>query len=622
MTLDQSAEPTGVANNATTLYTQPGEIFGTPGYMSPEQICGRPLSAASDVFAFGCVLYESLTGRRPFKGDTHAKIFEATLTQQPRPIRTLAATAPKPLIALIKRCLEKDPEDRFQSGGEIAAELSTIQIAASGRSRALRLSHRVAISIAAVLLVALATGIYLFVHKGPIDSIAVVPFTTDGSDVSLEYGDALADSILNTLSKLPSIRVMARSTMAHYRGPNADPRKIGSELHVRSALLGKVLWRSGHLKITTELVNTSDGSRLWSQEYDVPVSDVFAAEQQITRDICGELRLRLTGAEQDRIKPARSENADVYQLYLKGRYFWNKRSPEGFEKAIEFYKQALDIDPTSALPWAGLASTYMFQGGTKRPSDIFPQAKAAAMKAMELDSKLAEPHFVLGYIDIQYFWNWQEAEKEFGRAIELNPGYAIGHSAYGRYLGIMGRTPECVEQFQRAQSLDPLSVGIVAGLGLCYYWAGQYDAAISQFKKTLDIEPRFAVGWWDLASTYTQKRMFNEAFAAFEKGFAISPDDAGAVADYSFAYASAGRRADATRLLEKLNEMSKRRFVSPYFFAIAHTGLGDKDSAFEWLEKAYQQRSYLTLLKVEPELTSLRSDPRFSNLVRRVGLGQ
>jgi TolB-like protein/Tfp pilus assembly protein PilF len=452
----------------------------------------------------------------------------------------------------------------------------------------------------------------------------VLPFANSSGDPNTEYlSDGISEGIINSLSRLPNLRVMARSTVFRYKGKESDPQKVGHDLGVRAVLAGRLLQRGDTLVVQTELVDVDKGSQLWGEQYNRKLADILAVQEDISREISEKLRLRLTGEEKTRLAKGHIVNPEAYQLYLKGRYYWNKRTEEGFHKAIEHFNQAIEKDPNYALAYAGLADSYILLGefSLLPAKEAFAKAREAATKALELDDTLGEAHNALATVKADYDWDWPRAEREFRRAIELNPGYATAHQWYGEFLSELGRHEEALAEIKQAQQLDPLSLIINAVTGETLLYAGQNDLAIEQLHKTLEIDANFAYTHHFLAVAYLRKGAFAEATPEFQRAITLSPDITSYKGALGYAYARAGQSAEARKLLNELKEQSKRRYISWYDFALIYVGLGEKDQAFACLEKAYEQRDRrLILMKVYPLLDPLRSDPRFADLLRRIGL--
>jgi tetratricopeptide (TPR) repeat protein len=418
---------------------------------------------------------------------------------------------------------------------------------------------------------------------------------------------------------------MARSTVFRYKGSNLDPQKIGRDLNVRAVLTGRVLQRGETLTISMELMDVSDGSQLWGRQYNRKLVDTLAVQEDIAREVTDKLRLRLASAEEKRLAAHATENAEAYQLYLKGRYYWNKRTPEAIQKAIESFHQAIEKDPGYALAYAGLADCYHVPANPLFPKERMLLAKAAATKALQLDDTLVEAHTTLARVLFAYDWDWLAAEKEFKRALELNPRYAPAHQWYGGYLSSTGRFLEADAEKKRALELEPLSLVINFEMGLAFYFSRSYDQAIDQFQKTLELDANFPPPYAFLAAAYEQKGMFKEAITASQKAVTVTqgPARALAMAGLAHIYAMSGRKAEAHKVLAELQSLSEHSYVPATDTALIYAGLGEKDKSFAQLDKAYEEHSFtLSNLKVEPRFDPLHSDPRFADLLRRIGLVQ
>jgi eukaryotic-like serine/threonine-protein kinase len=619
--------------------TSPGTTLGTVAYMSPEQARGEELDSRTDLFSFGVVLYEMATGRLPFPGNTSAAIFGAILHKAPPSPMRLNPELPAKLEDVINKAIEKDRDIRYQHASELRADLKRLKRDTdSGRSVVGSPTaeappqpwwrRKAALGIGAVVLIALlaaAGWFYRFVERGEIDSVAVLPFVNDSADPNTEYlSDGITESLINNLTQLRGLRVMARSTVFRFKGKDADPQKIGRDLQVRAVLTGRLLQRGDTLIVQTELVDVEKGSQLWGAQYNRKLADVLAVQEDIAREISQNLRLRLTGDEEKRLAKSYTANPEAYQAYLKGRYWWNKRTEEGLNKGIEYFQQAIAKDPTYALAYDGLADCYTLLPiyANVPPKDASPKAKEAALKALEIDDTLAEAHTSLAYVKTQYDWDWSGAEKEFQRAIGLNPAYATAHQWYGQTLTHTRQLEEAITEYKRALELEPLSLVINRELGRAFYLARQYDQAIEQLRKTLEMDPNFTWTHVYLGLAYLPKSIYKEGIAEIEKELVVSHGNPYALSGLGYAYAVAGRRAEAQKVLDQLNGMAKQKYVPAKFRAIIYVGLGEKAKAFEWLEKAYEDRS-LEIgwgFNVDPVYDPLRSDPRFADLLRRMNL--
>ncbi|HEY0004256.1 MAG TPA: protein kinase [Pyrinomonadaceae bacterium] len=658
-------------------YSLAGTIMGTPGYMSPEQAQGREIDYRSDIFSFGCILYEAATGQRAFKGQDTLDSLHKTVYGPTPQIKDINPEAPDHLQKIIRRCLAKDANKRYHSIKDVAIELEELwQELESGRAHDYEVQtsaagwqaesgsaqpqsqpskpfasgtgehsierpassaeyvfgeikrHRVAALVCLLLLVlAAASFTYLrYFRKGraAFDSIVVLPFVNASGDKETEFlSDGVTETLINNFTKIPALRIIARSTAFRYKGRDVDPQQVGRELKVSAILTGKVLQRGDLLNIQVDLIDATNGVEIWGEQYNGKAAEILDIQQRIARDVSERLRLQLTGDEERRATKRYTENAEAYQLYLKGRFFWNKRTGEALKKSVEHFNQAIEKDPNYALAFAGLADAYLLFPGyaVETPQEAYPKAKAAAKKALEIDETLAEAHAALGVELFAYEWKSDESSEQFRRAIELNPNYATAHHWYGnQYLQYIGRFDEAIIEVKRAQELDPLSLIINADLGDTYFYARQYDKAIEQLRKTIEMDESFYYAHFELGMAYTMKGSFAEAISEYRQAGELD-DDPYVLALLGHAYAMSGRRDEALKVLDQLKEMAKTRYVREQCFILIYAGLGQKDEAFQWLETSYQNHSQnMTRLRVNPLLDNLRSDPRFDEMVRRVGL--
>ena len=680
---DRQAGPIGKASSelATAILPQhstPGIILGTVGYMSPEQAQGKTnqIDHRSDIFSFGCILYEAATGRKAFEGkDVLDSLHKIVHAPTPR-IRDFNADAPDELQRLVRRCLAKDAEDRYQTIKDVAIELKELRrelegagiertvppstgseatrssgaeatqsqtLGATGSTPPALLSirassaeyvasaikqHKLAAALALVVLVLGAVGLSLYLHarntEVAIESIAVLPFENQNRDPNTDYlSDGVTETIINSLTQLPNLRVIARSSVFRYKGKETDPMAVGKELSVRAVLTGRIMQRGDDLTISTELLDVRDNKQLWGEQYSAKVSDLLSVQRQIASQITSNLRLKLSGEEQSRLTKRYTENPEAYQLYLRGRYFLNARTEDGIKKGIEYFQQAIAKDPTYALAYTGLADSYsslIFPVGAVAPREAMPKAREAALQALAIDNTLGEAHASLAFVKFYYDWDWSGAETEFKRAIELNPSYAEAHHYYSHYLIAMRRTEESLTESRRCLELEPSNILLNMHLGWHYLYAREYDRAVEQLQKTLEMDPNFAQTNHWLGLAYEQRARYVEAIAELQKAIALFGESTQTEAELAHAYAVSGKRDEAKKIVVKLQEVARRRYVSSYEIAAIYAGLGEKDQAFAWLEKAYEERSdWLVDLNVEPRLDSLRSDPRFADLLRRVG---
>jgi serine/threonine protein kinase/Tfp pilus assembly protein PilF len=588
--------------------TSPGIAVGTVAYMSPEQAQAKELDSRTDLFSFGIVLYQISTGKLPFQGASSALITEAILNRDPvSPIR-VNPNIPLLLQEVIRRALEKDRNLRYQRADEIRVELRRLKRdSESGRTSTVQTSaprpQRV--------------------HK-VIDSIAVLPFENTAGDPEHEYlSDGITGSLINILATIPKLRVMAQSTVFRYKGRAIDPQAIGRELNVRAVLTGRMMYGGGSLRIGAELVDVATGFQLWGAQYDRKPGDIFVVQDEISNEISGKLRLPLTRKEKKRLTRHYTKNAEAYRLYLQGRHYWNRWTEEGFYKAIEYFRQAVEKDPRYALAHAGLADSYVLLGWNSYlpPKEAFPKGKAEAMAALQLDPDLAEAHTPLAAVLWLHDWQWEEAQAEFKRSLELGSAYATANHWYAEYVMTMGRHGEAMARMKKSQDLDPLSLIINVAVGWAFYFARRYDEAIEQLRRAIELDPNYPVTYWILGLLLRKTGRYELAIAEGEKGVKLSGGSPLMRAALAHTYGTAGRTTEAVQILNDLTTLANQKYVATYFFAGIHIGLGENDRAIECLEKSYEEHSHwLIYLHIDPSMDGLRDDRRFHDLLRRVGL--
>jgi serine/threonine protein kinase/Tfp pilus assembly protein PilF len=580
--------------------TRTSTAMGTIGYMSPEQIRAETVDHRTDIWSFGVVLYELLSGRLPFRGEHQAAMVYSITNEECQPIISFRADTPQYLQAIVARALEKEQQRRYQSFQEV---LSDLRQSAPPRT--------VEVPPATTL-------------KNP-PSIGVLPFTNISADPENEYFcDGLSEELTTALTRLEQLFVVARTSAFSFKGKGMDVREIGRKLNVDHILEGSVKKIGNRLRITVQLVNVQNGYQVWTERFDRTVADIFAIQDEITLATVERLKVKLLGKDKIVILRRYQDNVDAYDLYLKGRYHWAQR-PQGIKKAIEYFEQAVEKDPNYALAHAGLADCYVtlgsWENGTLSPAEAMPKGKSAARKALELDNTLAEAQSSLAYGTTHFDWDWPDAETRFKRAFDLNPNYAIGRHWYSHYLTARGRTEESLVESKRCLELDPLDLVINVHLAWHYQFARQYDEAIEQCWKTSELYPNSFWPAYFFALAYEQQGKFKEAAAEFEKAVKLSGNVTFAAAGLGHLYAVSGKKAEARKVIIDLQELSKIRYVPAYDIAVIHASLSQQDEAFEWLERAYQERSgWLAYLNVEPRLDGLRSDSRFTDLLRRVRL--
>src|SRR5215813_9673984 len=654
------------------ITTEANIVMGSPNYMSPEQARGLAVDGRTDIFSFGALIYEMLTGKMPFKGATVSDVIVAILERQPPKISECVPEAPPKIEAIVERSMAKNLDARYQSVDELITDLKQARRRLereAGIDDSLRPVHTAdaaktnqqqrdtagepapeddhvptitAVSSAefivgeikrhkrGLLIVLASTALVfalfvyftIFAKAHRIDSIAVLPFINVSSDANMEYlSEGLTESLINNLSQSHNLKVMSRNAMFRYSGQEADPKKIGRELGVHGVLTGRIVQRGDTISINVELIDARDDTQFWGEQYNRRMSDLSLLQEEIARQVSDKLQLRLSGDDKSRLKKLHTDDAEAYQSYLKGRFYSNKRTEEGLKKALPFFNQAIEMDPSYALAYAGLADCYalLYEYSATPSKDLYPKAKAAAMRALELDESLAEAHTSLAAA-YEYEWNWNEAAKQYERAIELNPNYETAHHWYSAYLVSRKQFDEAIRQAQRALDLDPLSLIINTALGRALNSARRYDEAVEQLRTTVDMDPNFAEAHFHLGLAYEGKGAYDDAIRELTKAAELFGDRS-LTAWVGRVYALSGRTAQAMKVLEDMLELSKQQPVSPYSIASLYATLGEKDRAFEWLEKVYQERNYyVVFLNVDPTLDSLRDDPRFTDLLKRIGL--
>jgi eukaryotic-like serine/threonine-protein kinase len=602
-----------------------GIISGTPSYMSPEQVRGDGLDPRTDIFSFGLLLYEMATGRQAFSGATGGVVIEAVLTRPPIPVRSINPAIPPRLEEIIDKTMHKDRSKRYQHAADILAELQRLKREIDSGARAGEAgSESATISNAGRL--SLTGKLKSRTSAGPkiIDSLAVLPFENASHDPENEYlSDGITGSLINNLATVPKLRVMAQSTVFRFKGREIDPQAIGRDLNVRAVLTGRVTQSGGSLRVGAEMVDVATGSQLWGAQYDRKPGDIFVIQDEISNEISGKLRLQLSRAQKKRLTRRHTEDAEAYRIYLKGRHHWNRWTEEGFYKAIEYFQQAIDKDPAYALAYAGLADCYVLLGWNSYlpPKDAFPKGKAAALTALQFDPNLSEAHTPLAAVLWLHDWQWQEAQKEFKRSLELNPTYPTANHWYAEYVMTMGRQVEAIAQMKKSQTLDPLSLIINVAIGWANYMARRYDEAREQLLQTIELDPNYAVTYWILGLLYRATGRYELSITEGEKGVSVSGDSPPMRAALAHSYGKAGKTKEALQILDDLTKLAQHKYVAAHFFAGIHIGLGENDRALEYLEKAYEEHSHwLIYLHIDPSMDDLRNDSRFQDLLRRVGL--
>lgn len=672
------------AQTIAMISTEPGMIMGTFAYMSPEQARGLEVDERTDIWGVGVVLYEMIANKVPFAGDTNSDVLARILERDPPALAQYAQDLPIDLERIVAKALAKDKHERYQTAQDFLADLKKLRhrVDALGTAAELgqvfptgvntagesRENHdqrvdkitatqqtligratdawapapptarvegspaggrRAKSALAAVTALALAIAAALIFYTKSssndavaMSSIAVLPFANTSADANTEYiSDGITEQLINDLSQFPQLQVIARSTAFRYKSKEVDPKVVGRELGVRAVLMGRILQLDDVLNIQTELVDVEKGTQIWGAQYNYKISGIFLLQEKISREISKSLKLKLTGEDEKRLGKRYTEDTEAYQMYLKGRYFWNKRTGPDIRKGIDYFEQAIAKDPNYALAYAGLAYSYLVLPGYTDVSShsVDQKVKEAATTALSLDDSLAEAHAALANAAWRFEWDMSGAERGYRRAIDLNPNYATAHQWYALFLSDLRRHDEAIEEMQRALKNDPLSLSINNGMGRIFAEAGEYDLAIAQLRKTLELDQSFRRAHRYLGEVYVQKGMFDQAIAEFQQSIEASDNYMG-LAGLAHAYAVAHRNSEAQKVIEDLQSKQNQNESLSYQLAMIYAGQGENKRALEELQKAYENRSpWLIHLNVEPRFNKLRSAPEFIDLLKHVG---
>ena len=616
--------------------TSPGTALGTVAYMSPEQVRGKELDARTDLFSFGVVLYEMATGTLPFRGDTSGVIFESILNRAPTKLARLNPEVHPELERIIDKALEKDRDTRYQHASDLLADLkrlkrqsesSQVGLQAAPEAKRNKAWIWIAAGVAVILLVAAFAWYLRSGRAAQIDSIAVLPFTNLSGDASDYLSDGITESLIASLTHVPDLKVKSRNSVFRYKGKDVDAQKAGSELGVSALVSGRVTPHGDNVEVSAELTEVRDNTELWGQHYSGKSTDVIVLEQQIAGDLAAKLRSGMSTSEKQLVTKQGTQNPEAYELYLKGRYAWSKRTAADLETAISYFNQAIAKDPGYALAYSGLADVYtVFPVYGAKSSNVIPKSNAAARKALELDPTLAHPHAVLGGNYMEYDWDFAGGEAEYKRALELDPNDATARQWYAQDIGwIGGKDREALDEINRAHQLDPLSPIITETLGLVQNTARKYDEAIATCQKLASENPTFAQAHICLAQAYWGKGMYAKVVEEFKILGELdgNPKDAEFASSLEQGFHSGGWKGALTKGSEVRQAQRKASYWSAYDIAVLYAGLGEKDEVFRWLNAAYEERDYqMEGMRTDFRLDPVHSDPRFAELVRKVGLPQ
>jgi len=640
----------GIARSLTgKSITGAGTFIGTPEYMSPEQVEGKDVDQRSDIYSLGVILYEMVAGRRPFDGESALSIAHKQKYETPEDPRKINPQISEGLARTILKCLEKDKAARYGSARALDADLAGIEdglpttekvvpkrkgVTTRDITVTFNLRRLVVPAAAALVLIGAVFILWKAIGgKKPLavtasspatKSVAVLPFVDLSTDQSSEHlADGISDALINALSRIRDLRVPGRTSAFSFKGREVDVREIGQKLNVKTVLEGSVQVIGERLRIGAQLISVDDGFQLWSEKYDRKMGDIFDVQDDIARAIVDTLKIEILGERDASLVKAGTANLEAHNLYLQGRYFWNKRGKKDLQKSIEYFEKALDIDPSYALAYAGLADAYIILGNNSYlPSDeAFPKAKGFTLEALEIDNGLAEAYSSLASIKRDYEWDFEGAEREYKRAIEISPGDANAHHQYAFLLSLLGRHEDAIKEVKLACDLDPLASRIRANVGYILYLARKYEEALEELKKALEFDPNHCAIYAYLATVYREVSKYEDALESNVKSIECGPEDPIFPLSRAMIYARSGRTEDARKILNGLKVLSKKEYVSPALLASAYAALGEHDLAFDLLDRAYAERdNRLTYLKTAPSFDPLRSDPRFTALLRKIGL--
>jgi len=629
----------GDDNPTRSLDSQAGMMVGTPGYMAPEQIRGGAADHRSDLFALGAILFEMFSGKRAFHGPTSVETLNAVLNADPME-QISFDRLPAALGLIVRRCLEKQPDERFQSARDLAfdlkalAELPPARLIAVDSRRARSVAGGIFVTILLVLIVAGAVWWNRNQSRGTAGagadsprqvSIAVLPIENLSRDPEQEYfADGMTEALITDLAKIGALKVISRTSVMQFKNSRKPLRKIADELGVDLILEGSALRAGDRVRITAQLIEAKSDRHLWAESYERDVSDILSLQSEVARTIAREVEVKLTPQEETRLAARRAVDPEAFTLYLKGRYFWNRRNPADLQKGLQYFQKAVEKDPQYAQAYAGLADSYSLLGGivyhVLPPRDARPRSRALALKAISLDENLAEAHTALALNLFEYDWNWKEAEREYRRAIELNPSYATAHQWYAEFLSTQGRHDDARKEITRARELDPLSPIIEFAVGEQLHNARQYEQAIAHLQAALEVEPDFFPTHFLLGQTFLRSGNFAAAEQIFRKALQLAPNSSLIRASLAVARSRLGDTKGAQELVHSIETMSRAQYVPASHLAVAYLGSGDRENVFRAMERTVEERDgWVVFMKIEPLLDPLRDDPRFIELMRKVG---